>query len=307
MEEESFRIARFDSAIITLDTARLQESLTAAAKRFPQIYSAYFDDLLEIPSRDTVFTAAMIADLLADTLFAHINADVLSVFSDTRKMEKQLAFARAALQKYFPQIRLPEIYFFVSGCNRSVFSHDNLLGVGVDMYLGADYERYSNFAFIYDYMLPVMTPESIPIDVVAEILTKAFPFRSTKNRLIDNMLYCGRLLYMIDALLPEQSEENIGGYTAEQLAWCKKYERAVWATIIDRGDLFSTDQQIIGAYTLPAPFTQPVSQESPPRLGTWIGYQIVKAYVKNNPTVDLQTLAGETDFGKILEQSKYMP
>jgi len=120
-------------------------------------------------------------------------------------------------------------------------------------------------------------------------------------------LYNGRLLYLIAAVLPDESEENIVGYTSEQLAWSKKYERDIYAAIIDNKDLFSTEPQTIVAYVGNAPFTQPISQDSPGRLGTWIGYQIVKSYIKNNKDVDLQQLAQENNFQIMLEKSKYKP
>jgi hypothetical protein len=56
-----------------------------------------------------------------------------------------------------------------------------------------------------------------------------------------------------------------------------------------------------------APFTSPVSQESPGRLGTFIGWQIVKGYMEKNDKLGLKDLMNEENFQKILENSGYRP
>jgi hypothetical protein len=304
-EEKLVRIERLDSAVIMLDRNNLTAGLKKISKKYPEIYKNYFDNLLEIDVKDTTFTAEMMEDLLTDSIYSKVNADVLKTFANIKPLEAKMATVYAYFRQYFPEIQLPELYFFVSGCNRNIFTHKGYIGIGADWYLGAEYPLYQQLT--YEYMVQNMTPESIPIDVTSVILSDAFPFKNMQNRLIDNMLYNGRLLYIISVFLPNETEENITGYTAKQLAWCKKFERDIWAVIIDKKDLFSTDSQIIRAYIGDAPFTQPISQDSPGRLGTWLGYRIVKSYMNNNKNIDLQQLATENNFQQILEKSKYKP
>jgi hypothetical protein len=56
-----------------------------------------------------------------------------------------------------------------------------------------------------------------------------------------------------------------------------------------------------------APFTAPVSQESPGRLGTWLGWQIVESYMNKNPKVSLSDLMKDSNYQKMLEESGYRP
>ena len=60
-------------------------------------------------------------------------------------------------------------------------------------------------------------------------------------------------------------------------------------------------------FTTDGPFTTAFSKEAPPRIGYWIGRQIIKQYVKNNPFVSLQQLMDEKDAQKILMKAKYKP
>ena len=64
---------------------------------------------------------------------------------------------------------------------------------------------------------------------------------------------------------------------------------------------------MINSYLNDGPFTAEISQESPGRLGLWVGWRIVDSYMTNNKDVTLIELMGESDAQKILEQSYYKP
>ena len=46
---------------------------------------------------------------------------------------------------------------------------------------------------------------------------------------------------------------------------------------------------------------------SPGKVGAWLGWQIVKAYMKENPNTTLKELIAIKDGQKILTGSKYKP
>ncbi|MDF1518362.1 MAG: gliding motility lipoprotein GldB, partial [Lutibacter sp.] len=49
-----------------------------------------------------------------------------------------------------------------------------------------------------------------------------------------------------------------------------------------------------------------IDKESPGRIGVWLGWQIVSAYMTNNNDVTLQQLL-QTDAEEIFNKSKYKP
>jgi len=49
------------------------------------------------------------------------------------------------------------------------------------------------------------------------------------------------------------------------------------------------------------------SKDSPPRLGEWIGLQIIRSYMQKNPEVTLAMMMQETDAQNILTLSGYKP
>lgn len=303
--EKQLHIIRFDSAIINLDTYNATGYLKNLADKYPEIYANYFA-MLGISAADTAFSAGMILDLLTDSTYSKVNSEVAQTFTNIEPVEKKMALVYTYFKTCFPDIPLPKLFFFVSGCNRSILIFPGYIGIGTDWYLGENYfEFYKKLS--YEYLVQNMQPASIPVDITLALLKGSFPFHSESNRLIDNILYQGKLLYLISVMLPDETSENIAGYTSEQLAWCKKYEREIWAAIIDQKHLFSNDYKLIRDYTGDAPFTMPISQNSPGRVGNWIGWQIIKSYMENNTDITLQMLASDNNFQKILEKSKFKP
>jgi hypothetical protein len=50
-----------------------------------------------------------------------------------------------------------------------------------------------------------------------------------------------------------------------------------------------------------------IGEKCPGRIGAWVGWEIVRAYMANNPRVTLQELMEEDNPKKIFTLSKYRP
>jgi len=72
--------------------------------------------------------------------------------------------------------------------------------------------------------------------------------------------------------------------------------------------LYDTDQKLIPRFINPAPFSKfylEIDNESPGKVGSWIGWQIVRSFMENND-VSLQQLL-QMDNKELFEKSKYKP
>ena len=299
------KIHRFDKDLIQLDTTHLKASIKTLYSNYTDFLPVYTSEILDTSSTDTTAISKLFVKFLNDTTFTSVNKKTSETFGDVSDIEKPISDAFTYIHYYFPEVKLPEIYFFVSGFNRSVMMNDKFIAVGTDFYLGSDYAHYKDFS--YQYLLPNMRRECVATDLVSATLFRMFVMNGTQDRLLDNMLYRGKIIYLMSVFMPNEKPEIIMGYTPEQWKWCKTYEKEIWAATIDQKDLFSTDMLLIRKYLNDAPFTAPISQESPGRLGTWLGWQIVKSYMNKNEKVGLRDLMNETNYQKILEESGYRP
>jgi len=114
-------------------------------------------------------------------------------------------------------------------------------------------------------------------------------------------------MYLTAALLPDVSDTDLMGYTQEQWDWCETNEAQMWNYMLTNKHLFSTEALVIAKYINPAPFTAFFPDYSPGRTGIWIGWQIVKSFMKNNSDVSIQELMNIQNAQNILEASGYHP
>jgi len=299
-------IQRFDKDFILLDTLDIVAGVKQLYEKYPDFFPVFIHDILGLNPHDTLFVAEQIGVFLTDSLFRNVNKEALKQFEDVRDIEHKLSIAFTYLQYYFPEIKLPRIYFFVSGFNSNILLSENLIGMGTDMYLGTDFEAYLK-SDIYRYKLEAMNRQNLAPDLISALLFYNFRMRSEQDRLIDHMLYRGKIMFLLSVIMPNVSDEFLIGYSAEQIQWSRRFERQIWTSIIDQKALFSTDRFLIRQFLNDAPFTSPISPDSPGRLGTWIGWQIVRSYMNRNQQITLEELMRTTDFQRILEESGYRP
>lgn len=299
------KIQRFDIDLIGLDTVNLAESVDSLYEKYPKFLPLFIENMTNssITDRDTL--GKILNDYLNFPLVNQINTRVLEKFTDVNSIENEVSDAFTYIHHYFPNLALPELYFFVSGMNvPMIMSLDRkIFGVGTDFYLGADFEPYKEIT--YDYMLQNLTQEKLPVDVVSSVLFSNFRFDSKQNRLIDNMLYRGKLLFVLSVVMQERKPNEIIGYSNEQQLWAETHEQEIWKAIVGQKDLFSTEQHLIRKYIEEAPFTAPISQESPGRLGEWIGLRIVEKYMNNNKKITLPELLQMNDYQLLMSESGY--
>jgi hypothetical protein len=299
------KIHRFDKDLLSIDTANVKNGVDGLYKHYPDFIQDFTDNILDTAATDTVAVRNLVRQYLMDSTFRLANKKTLETFKDIYDIETKVSNAYTYIHYYFPNIKLPEVYFYVSGLNRAIMMNEKFIGIGTDFYLGNDFPIYKNLN--YEYLIYNMRRECLATDLVSATLFRMFVMDSPEYRLLDNMLFRGKVMYLLSVIMPDEKPELLMGYTPEQWKWSEKYEKEIWASIIDKKHLFSTDLILIRKYMNEAPFTGPVSQESPGRLGTYMGWQIVKSYMQKNVKVSLTELMSNNNYQKILENSGYRP
>src|SRR5512133_2488397 len=134
-----------------------------------------------------------------------------------------------------------------------------------------------------------------------------FVFNDSVNNLIANMIYRGRLLYFISAMIPEAPDSMNWGFTGREIEYLEKNEKSMWAYLVEHKLLFSSDRFEINKFIQEGPFTAGFGNQSPARAAVWIGYRIIKAYVQRNGKTTLPELMAQRDYLKMLNLSGYNP
>jgi len=310
MPEQTVKVVRFDLPFLQIDSGHARQQIEQLYADFPLFMPFYVEDVLGVYGNDSgalAYLSEAIPAFINDTIygFKQTNQCVREQFNDFASIQKELDGAFTRLHYIDSSCHIPTIYTFVSGFNGSVFFVGDEMAVGLDMYLGSNYPYYNQV--VYEYQKFTMRKECMSTDLVSAYLFRNYEYTSTQSRLLDQMIYRGKMIYLTSLLLPSVAESEVMGYTKEQWEWCTKNEAQVWRVLMDRKDLFKTESVVLSSYMNDGPFCSELSQDCPSRIGTWLGWHIVRSYMENNPTVSLMDMLLEGDAQKVLELSNYRP
>jgi len=243
-------------------------------------------------------------DYFDHPMLLNLYQDAINVYNDAAIYEKKLADIQLLIDNHLTGKKLPELAFHVSGFKENVIVLQNIISVSIDRYLGTDYELYKSY--FSDNQRQQMQSQMVLRDYLrAWLLSDKLLKEETPENLLNAMITEGKILYTISLLLSDYNKNDIIGYSEQQMAMCEQNEKRIWQTMAKQDNIFSTDRAIIAQY-----INEGFSPRSTPdigleRTGSWIGWQIVNYYAKNNKFSLSEIL--NTDSRTILKNSRYNP
>ncbi|HPE55881.1 MAG TPA: hypothetical protein P5514_11425 [Bacteroidales bacterium] len=297
--DPNVKIKRYGEALFNIDTTQLLPEL----KRLQPDFPVFLEGDLNNP-----VSLNRILNFVQDTLLISVYEDVEQTYPDLDLFTSQLNDAVRHLKYYFPKAPDLNAYTYISGFDyeHPVQLYENNLLIALDMYLGGDYWRYKQLG-IPLYILPRFSSDYLARDCMFEIASSMIHPNINQQDVLSQMIYQGKLLWFVKAMIPNLEDRVLLDYTPEGLAWAGKNEGLVWAFMIENQMLYSAESTTVQKFIGEAPFTSFFGKDSPPRLGWFTGYRIVDAYMQKNSDISLGQLIREENAQKILKASAYKP
>jgi gliding motility-associated lipoprotein GldB len=270
------------------------QSLPDLKRAYPFMFSEKYQDS---------FWISKISDTLQKHLFNEVEKEFLNI-SDTQ-LEIESLFNH--LKYNFPEFYPPRVITTTSDVDyrNRVIVTDTIAVIALDTYLGANHEFYEN---IPKYIREDLKKDQIVVDLAIAYAEK-YIYQAPNKTFLDEMIYFGKQLYFSDVVIPFKTEASRIGYTQEQLDWAIANESYVWRYFVERELLFSTGTKLTGRFITPAPFSkfylEDIDSESPGRLGQYMGWQIVRAYMERNDDSLKEMLLKSPE--EIFNNSKFKP
>jgi len=299
------KIKHLDVELLKLKQDQILTSIPELKRSFAEFFDLFTYRMISIGGSDQEKFQESLYYFISDTLILKLELKVAEKL-DTTQLRSELQKAFKHYRYYFPQKEIPVIYTCISGFNQSVVTSENLIGISLDKYLGADSQFYEQLG-LAEYKRKNMHPAKIVSDVMFAWAVTEWPKSEQSNNLLSQMIEEGKTMYFVDAMLPEKHDTLKIGFTRSQLDFCKKNEASMWTYLAEHKQLYSTDRMTIKRYMDDGPFSPSFSNESPARTGVWLGWQIVRSYMKQHPKTKLADLMNNPDFQGILNQSGYQP
>ncbi len=302
------KISRFERDFFAANHENLNEFHKKLYEKYGVFYQRYVENMTGIGLVNDPAISYSLQTFLSDKYIKEIYDDTEKKFSGDLNVEYALTDAFKHCKYYFPEMIIPEIITFISGFNYAIAVTDSVLGIGLDMYLGNDYKNYAKSGFPL-YKITLMNREYIISDAMKSWLMTEFFSDENKHPkdVLGTMIMHGKIMYLLDAVLPNEPDSIQIGYSRDQLEFCEKNEFNIWAHLVDKQLLYSSENQTIAQFFNDAPFTSGLPKESAPKIGIWVGWQIVKSYMENNSEFTLTDLMKKENAQEILTLSKYKP
>ena len=284
----NIEVVRFDEQF----SKATEQDLSSLKKKFPYLFSNRFPD--------EYWKAKFI-----DTIQQEINTEVAKVFPDINQEQEALENLFKHIKYYYPKAIVPKVVTITNNVEyrNKVILADTLLIIGLDTYLGKDHHFYTG---IPTFQSKNFRREQIDVDVAHAFAKKVTS--KTKNRaFLSEMIYEGKKLYAMHSFLTTKPEYEVLSYTEEELTFARENEQYIWEYFV-KGDVYTTDSKMLSRFLNPAPFSKfylDFDNETPGRIGRYIGYEIVKSYMENND-VPLKTMLIQ-DAETIFASAKYKP
>jgi gliding motility-associated lipoprotein GldB len=299
-------ITRLDADLFKVTPQNQNSLIEELRKNYGEFFTLYNKNIISLGDPSDPQYPTYLQAFLIDSMRIASKKKVDSVFNSLYRLENKLQTAFSYYKYYFPQKKVPQFYTIISGFNQTIVTTSNVLGISLDNYLGINCPYYRMLG-LPEYKKMNMYPEKIPTDALYGWALSEFEQNDVNDNLISEMIYQGKLMYFLDCMFPDDPDYIKIGYQPNKIDWCKEHENGMWTYLIENKLLYTTDRMNIRRFISPGPFTASFTNESPGKAGAWIGWQIVRLYMKKNPKTSLADLMKEQDSQKILSQSGYAP
>lgn len=308
----NIKSTRFEQQLFSCKSATDILELSRTNPSFYEVFTNY------LVAANVQFPGATDQDIAVELYkyISHQDMDSLygitqTTFSTIDTYSDELAEACKYILYYFPEDTINQLTSFISTFHYGAVYNpaQNEFAVGLDMYLGGDFEVYKllnpeNFPM---YRIKKFEPYRIVPNCIQTYVDQKVPAFNSSN-FIEQAVYEGKKLYLLDLLLPTYHDSLKINYLSGQLEWCETHEKNIWSFLVEEEELFNSDKNTYQKrYFNDGPFTAPFGNESSPRTGAWLGWQIVRKYMLNHPQVNIEQLLSNERHLEIFQESGYRP
>lgn len=243
----------------------------------------------------------LVDDPYLDTLYN----EAVNAFEDNYdNFESDLQTLYTWLNYYYPQNRVPEVKTMVTGLYTDMYVSEESIIIGLDFFIGPE-------ATFRPLQLPVYIQKRYTqqhvVPGIAKFIASSYAELGDENTLLSEMIDIGKVMYFTGQLLPCTPDSLIIGFSATEMNNVAENREIIWANFIENDLLYNTEEMMKQKFLGERPNIHEISKNCPGRVGAYVGWEIVKAYMEQNENVSLQDLLAETNHNKIFNRSKYKP
>lgn len=310
--KENLKLHRFDKALFEYnnqDPQNKEQYLLSLEKEYKPMFAASLSDKQYL---------SVIKSFVEDEQMRQANKLIAEAYPDLNWLEDGLAEALGRIRSIRSDHAKSEIYTLILGPAEYSFAYQNRIlvypefsAISLDLYSMNVLSSHPYYKTIPEYLRGSLTKDNILPDYVRvylqEITFRDVPLQSQNPEatLLDCIIDEGKYAYAVSSVLPRYKLQYVLRYTEQQQKWVEQNEYNIWSYIIQNQLLYCKDRTKYLSLIAEGPTTRGIS-DSPSRIGNYIGYKIVEAYMNEN-SITIDSLFKINDSEVILKSSKYKP
>ncbi|MGB1449324.1 MAG: gliding motility lipoprotein GldB [Flavobacteriaceae bacterium] len=287
--------------------------VTVELDRFDQkFYNASKEDFYQLKQTYPYLFPAQYPDSIwlkrqRDSLQVLLQTEIKKVYPSLAPFEKELKPLFQHIKYYFPRQYDPKVILLTNNVdyqNKTVYA-DSLVLISLDTFLGAKNPLYEG---IPQYIVRDMDIAYLGAHLADEFSLTVVPAPEDRS-LLAQMIHYGKRYYVKDLLLPSTKDEIKISYTEREMNWVRENERFIWQYFIENELLYNTQSSYVLRFIEPAPFSKfylEIDNESPGKIGQWLGWQIVRSFVAKYPDKSPQEILA-TPAQELFTNANYKP
>jgi gliding motility-associated lipoprotein GldB len=265
-------------------------------------FKEFFLDASKYPNEEILLQnyAALLKNPGIDTVYK----ETLYVFNDFEALEKEFLHAFSLIKYYYPEFIPPVIQTGITGLIHDHYVSDSVIIIGLDYFTG---KNATYKPMLPEYIRNRFRKEAILPNTILLLSNQYNKTDYKDNTLLAEMIYYGKAYYFTKQMLPCTPDSLIIGYSTEDLENIERGIEIIWANFIENQALYETSHIIKDKFIAERPKTIEIGEDCPGRIGRWIGWEIVKNYMKKNPEVGLNELMENNNAQEIFNLARYKP
>ena len=301
----------FDVDLFACDFNQPESCADSLYSNYGTFFCGFVEEDLRLAACGSDSVGMLLGQFTSDPQIAATHRAVMEIFSLQKRQLITISFTDVIQRwhHFFPARPIPEIIYYCSAWNRSIATTDSIIGVALDCYLGPEHDITRKLS---PDIFPLYVKENMDERFILADAVKGFSAWQARNAyrqkdLLSELLFYGKIMYIAEALAPSLADSTLMNWNTRQWEWAVANEEQVWKALANEKTMFQSKPFEINKWFADGPFTSAdgVPQQSAPQLGVWMGWNIIRSYMKKFPDMTLEALLLETDNQRLL--SGYVP
>lgn len=202
---------------------------------------------------------------------------------------------------HFPDVKTPHFIIYMNKLFSNIHCSDTSVSVGLEQYISPDNKLIKDIPNnqLYEWQKQRMDFKFLERDILLQWL-QVHLFEAKDGKLAEHIVQAGKILYVLNATLPNADKNLILRYNEDQMSWAKENEEMTWNYLVKEQLLFKNNDRDKANFLNEGPQTIGLPEDSPDRMGQFLGFQMVFGYMTKNKDVSLPELL-KLDYNKILQ------